>query len=194
MANTRELPPAMFDLVPALFPELTLLFVKCDASPAVIYALTYVKHYGKQTENGHRVILRSELADALEKMLHDKKSDSAMSDFITDLVNRELLSKTALTSDQKHTLYGDSHGRKDALILTEPGSAKIDEFKAAVNALFESLVAGDSSKEAKRAIDSFVGKLGPVSGFLIRSLQKRQHSEPPMKRLLRKITSRRPSV
>src|ERR1700691_1474944 len=111
----KNLPTALYDLVPALFPHIMQAFLNCDISPAELFALAYVRHHGHGPPQ-RRIILRSELVKALEPMLHDKRSETARSDFISDLANAKLLSKASLTDEEKRQYYGDSAGRKDAVV------------------------------------------------------------------------------
>ena len=95
-----------------------------------------------------------------------------MAEFLTELVDRRLLSKTSLTEEEKTDWYPDAI-RKHALILTPEGSAKIEEFKDEVNKLFLELTAGATGKTIRAALSPFLAGMGPVSKFLIRAIRHR---------------------
>jgi hypothetical protein len=172
--RAKGLPQPLFDLVPALLPDLAQVFAKCGATPPVIFALTYLKHYGRDRDGEQKVILRSELVENLQKMLHDKTSKTSMSQFITDLANAGLVNKTFLTEKEKRAWYGDPTGRKDAVILTAEGFQKIEEFKSEINNLFIELTAGTTTGAVIRAaLKPFLKTMGPVARMLIRSIHRR---------------------
>jgi hypothetical protein len=142
MAKSRGLPPELFDLVPAAFPHIVKVFADCGVTPSELFTLTFIRYNGKNRTPHEKVVLRSVLAEFISTITPQYTSDSGISNFISDLCDRRLLTKMALTLDEKEKWYGDGGGRRDGVALTSKGEETIDEFRAAVNELFRTLTDG----------------------------------------------------
>ena len=133
MEKKERLPEEFFEILSMLYPTFAQLLDECELSLAEISILSYIKYQGKNRSNGQALILRSQLGDALERLI----SEGTVSNRVKKLVNRNLIAKTSVTAREKRELFGTDGGTTAALILLEEGSKRIEEFNNGMNRIFQ---------------------------------------------------------
>ncbi|MDQ3802337.1 MAG: hypothetical protein M3416_00555 [Acidobacteriota bacterium] len=152
----REFPYEVFRLASSLLPHLSNIFEECEISPMDLFVLSHIKHFGKDFDNGLKIFLRADMTDLLKRVF--RESDSAIAKNINKLRDRDFLAGIRIRPDEKKKLFGKEGGRMLALVLREPGLAKIDEFSGKVGDLFIRLtlsMPAASFSTATKALEEF---------------------------------------
>jgi hypothetical protein len=135
----KELPSSLFKVGSSLLPFFVEILKKTQLSPAGLFVLSHISHYGKDYE-GRKIVLGKDVRDMLKGMFHHSASKATKE--ISKLEERDFLSWMHLSADEKEELFGSRKGKKFALILLDGGVTKLDEFTAEVNSLYREATSG----------------------------------------------------
>ena len=171
------LPPEIFEILPALYPRFARALQECELSAAEIYALSAIKHSGKQIE-GRNAILVSDLTDQLSAVV-GYHWPSGASTVIGKLVERGFVDRRNISSAQKKEVFGLAYGSKSAVILRPAGLVKLTEAPGAFNRAANRLVTQLDTPEhmswaARRAIVFIFDRFRKLAPHLLKAL----HSKP----------------
>lgn len=107
------------------------------------FALSYIKYRGKKIDGQRLALPVSELKAMLVKIgQYDTASGAA--GFVTTRLEKEcqFVRPFTLTHEEKRTLFPDSTGYRDAVVLTDAGLAKLEEVNRLVEELFAEVAKG----------------------------------------------------
>jgi DNA-binding MarR family transcriptional regulator len=122
------IPEDLFHAIAALVPRLIYIAEEeCGVEPIELLVLSQIRHFGKPHAQGKAAILRHDLTQMLKQKF--RFTDPAVSKLLEDLQENGLLFRTILTATQRQESFGDQHGNKLVVVLTEKGYEKIEEFK-----------------------------------------------------------------
>lgn len=140
MNKPPEVPEEAFHAFTILLPRLLDLPERaCGLEPIELYLLWYIRHFGKQTDDGRVMFLRHRLTELLTRQFH--LSANSVSNLIGSLHEQGLIETGArLRREQLKELYDSEGGRAAIVCLCPKGHLKIEAFKSEVNRAVASLV------------------------------------------------------
>src|SRR6266545_3523184 len=120
------LPPELFDVLPALYPRFTRLLDQCGLTAAEVFALSCVKHSGRNIGQSPAILL-SDLKNQLISVVGYEQNGGGPSTVVNKLFDKGWLERRRLTPIDKRSVFGTADGSKAAVVLSTQGMAKLEQ-------------------------------------------------------------------
>jgi len=164
----QRLPKELYRLVPALYPHLAEILVRSGLTGTVFFALSHVRHSGKELPDGMVGLPIADLKNILLKV-GEYESTSGAHGFITNHLENSLkyLEHRTITPEEKKALFPESPGYRDVVVITPAGAGKLDEVNAKVDQLFQEVTGGLRGRVVTGLMKAFT----PVAATVIDKLE-----------------------
>jgi DNA-binding MarR family transcriptional regulator len=134
MNEQPELPWDAFYVISTILNRFIGVLADCEISMPQLYVLAYIKHCGKNREDGNWLALRSEITKVLQDEFgHPPKY---VTRDVRKLEKIGLVKAAKLEPNEKQLLFGTKKGLKSAVVLLDAGQHTIDQFSARVHQIY----------------------------------------------------------
>ena len=178
-----RLPESVFAVIPALYPHFVLALEDCGLTGPQFFAMSYMKHFGRDVRDHKHAVLLAELTAILRRTF-GYSGGGGVNNLLKPLIEEQLIIKLGITQAERSKEFADCvDGNNIVYYLAPSGKEKLSQFNELLHSLYSDFFSNRKRSTILQIIENkILNQIDSIAPDILKYLHDRgnqQLSERP---------------